>query len=253
MKPRLATVALPSLFGLFCLTLTLTACGGGTAGTPAPNGSGPIPPNGSAAASTPTPKGEVPAYDDSKLEPGEKKFMDTVWAVTDNRAKLKEADARTVKAVAAAYALECLGEEKDREKFVDEQDTGARMPAADRAKLLASWRSDLCGEADKEAFTKDVALTRQGRQDHDVWGKNAYAVTYKITNSGTGAADYFARIEFLDKDGDFLGSTGALAERLGPGKSSTGEVAPVPAEITNGTLGDIATAKVSEVDRTPKN
>nr|WSX48078.1 hypothetical protein OG409_03415 [Streptomyces sp. NBC_00974] len=241
MKPRLAA-ALP------LLALALTACGDGTT----PDTSGAPAPNGSTTVGAPAAKEEAPAYDGSKLEPGERKFMDTVWAVSDNRAKLREADAQTVKSVVAAYSLECLGEEKDREKFVDEQDTDPKMPAADRTKLLASWRSDLCGEAVKKAFVKDVALTRQGRQDHDVWGKNAYVVTYRITNSGPEAADYFARIEFRDKDGDFLGSTGILADRLGPGKSSAGESVPVPAEITNGTLGDIATAKVSEVERTPE-
>ncbi|MGW6685419.1 hypothetical protein [Streptomyces sp. NPDC054961] len=247
MKPRLAAT-------LSFLALTLTSCGGattGTSGVPAPNGSPAGSPKSSPTTGAPATKREAPAYDGSKLEPGEKKFMDTVWAVSDNRAKLGRADAQTVKSVVAAYSLECLGEEKDREKFVDDQDTDPKMPAADRARLLASWRSDLCGETGKKAFAKDVALTRQGRQDHDVWGKNAYVVTYRITNSGPGAADYFARIEFHDKDGDFLGSTGILADRLGPGKSSVGESAPVAAEITNGTLADIAGAKVSEVERTP--
>ncbi|MET9466100.1 hypothetical protein ABZY44_15145 [Streptomyces sp. NPDC006544] len=240
MKPRLAAA-------LSFLALTLTSCGDGTAGT----SGAPAPSSSTAAGATDT-KQPPPAYDGSKLEPGEKKFMDTVWAVSDNRAKLKAADAQTVKSVVAAYSLECLGEEKDREKFADDQDTDPKMPASDRAKLLTSWRSDLCGDAGKKAAVKDVALTRQGRQDHDVWGKNAYVVAYRITNSGPGTADYFVRIEFHDADGDFLGSTGVLVDRLGPGKSSTGESVPVPAEITNGTPGDIAEARVSEVERTPR-
>uniref|UniRef100_A0AAU2JVG9 Lipoprotein n=1 Tax=Streptomyces sp. NBC_00049 TaxID=2903617 RepID=A0AAU2JVG9_9ACTN len=244
MKLRLAAaVALP------CLALTLTACNDGTADPSADSAR-----NASTPASAPAaaPAGDVPAYDASKLEPGEKKFMDTVWAVSDNRASLKEADAQTIKSVVAVYGLECLGDDRDREQVVDKKDTGARMSPADREKLLTSWRLDLCGRPDKGAFVKDVALTRQGFQKNEFSGDQEYGVHWKITNSGAEAADYMAAIEFYDKDGDFLGSTAAFAERLGPGKSTDGDAAAYPEAIRNGSVADIVTAKVGEVDRLPK-
>jgi hypothetical protein len=62
----------------------------------------------------------------------------------------------------------------------------------------------------------DVRITKAGVENHPVWGLNAYVVHY-VTNHGKQAADYFAPLEFLDKDDDHLGSTGITADKLGAG------------------------------------
>jgi hypothetical protein len=100
------------------------------------------------------------------------------------------------------------------------------------------------------AASKDVKITRAGFEDHDTWGPHAYVVHYEVTNHGDKAADYFAQLEFLDRDGDHLGSTGITADKLGPGKSKRGDTAPVDAEIENGKIKDIASVRVTQVDRT---
>ncbi|MEU0950475.1 hypothetical protein ABZ379_48830 [Streptomyces canus] len=101
----------------------------------------------------------------------------------------------------------------------------------------------------KSTAPADVKLTRQGWEDHEVWGDHAYVVHWEITNTGTKAGNFFAGLEFLDKDGDVLGSTGITADKLGPGKTSKGDSAPLEAEITNGKMSDIKSARVSEVQR----
>ncbi|MEV0322362.1 hypothetical protein ACIBKX_28215 [Streptomyces sp. NPDC050658] len=209
--------------------------------------------SGKSAASDARAQGDddVPAYESSGLEDGEKKFMDTFWAVSDDRKKLREADAKTIQDTVSYYSTLCLDDEASRSKTLDQNDRGAKMSAADKKRVLASLSRDLCAEPDKKAWVKDVALTRKGREKHEVWG-DTYVFHWKITNSGKEAADYFAQVEFFDKDGDFLGSTGITAERLGPGKSSKGDSAPLDAEITNGKIADIADAKVAEVTRTSK-
>lgn len=100
-----------------------------------------------------------------------------------------------------------------------------------------------------KAALKDARIIRSGFRDHETWGPGAYVVEYKITNGGAEAADYFVGLEFIDKDDDVLGSTGVTADKLGPGKSSAGDTAPLEAEIRNGTLSDIVSVRVSEVDR----
>jgi hypothetical protein len=100
------------------------------------------------------------------------------------------------------------------------------------------------------AASKDVKITKSGVEDHDVWGPGAYVVHYEVTNHGDDAANYYAEIELLDKDGDHLGQTGITADKLGPGKTSTGDIGILQAEITNGKLSDIVKARVSQVDRT---
>jgi hypothetical protein len=102
-----------------------------------------------------------------------------------------------------------------------------------------------------EEATEDVEIVRAGVMDHDVWGPGSYVVEYEITNNGQEAADYFVQLEFLDADGDLLGTTGVTADQLGPGKTNAGDTAPLDAEIDNGTLADIRDVRVSEVDRTP--
>ncbi|MGW3971148.1 hypothetical protein ACWEFD_17850 [Streptomyces ardesiacus] len=103
--------------------------------------------------------------------------------------------------------------------------------------------------AKKSQAPADVKLVKQGWEDHEVWGPHAYVVHWEVTNTGDAAGNFFAGLEFLDKDGDVLGSTGITAEKLGPGKTSTGDSAPLDAEITNGKMSDIKSARVSGVER----
>lgn len=107
--------------------------------------------------------------------------------------------------------------------------------------------------ADAETHTSDAKLAKQGVEDHDTWGDGAYVVHYEITNSGSGPADYFAMIEFLDSDGDVLGTTGVTADKLGAGKTKRDSISPLAAEIDNGEMSDIETARVSDVARTPSS
>ncbi|MFG2404219.1 hypothetical protein ACGFR8_07745 [Streptomyces brevispora] len=100
------------------------------------------------------------------------------------------------------------------------------------------------------AASKDVKVVRSGVEDHETWGKGAYVVRYEVTNHGSEAADYYAELEFLDKDGDHLGQTGVTVDKLGAGKTSKADTAPLKAEITNGKIADIASVRVSAVDRT---
>lgn len=106
------------------------------------------------------------------------------------------------------------------------------------------------GEAGEDLAKRDVRITDSGYRDHDVWGPDAYVVAYEITNGGKGAANYFVQLEFLDKDGDVLGTTGVGADKLGAGKTHTGDTAPVEAEITNGPMSGIKSVRVSAVERT---
>lgn len=103
---------------------------------------------------------------------------------------------------------------------------------------------------DEAGAAADVRITKAGVEDHEVWGRGAYVVHYKITNRGDGPADYIAEIEVLDADGDHLGQTGVTADKLGAGKSKEGDIGLLAAEVENGKLGDIASARVSKVDRT---
>jgi hypothetical protein len=105
-------------------------------------------------------------------------------------------------------------------------------------------------EAPAAEASKDVKVVKSGYQDHEMYGPNAFIVEYEITNSGDAAADYFVQFEFLDADGDVLGSTGVTADKLGVGKTNKGETAPLEAEITNGPMDAIKSVRVSEVART---
>jgi hypothetical protein len=105
-------------------------------------------------------------------------------------------------------------------------------------------------KAETPAASKDVKIVRSGFEDSQVWGPHAFVTHYEITNHGKDAANYFVGLEFLDGDGDVLGSTGVTADKLGPGKTNTGDTAPVKAEITNGPMKSIKSVRVSSVDRT---
>jgi hypothetical protein len=100
------------------------------------------------------------------------------------------------------------------------------------------------------AAAKDVKITGSGFEDHEVWGDHAYVTQYEITNHGEGAANYFVQFEYLDADGDVLGSTGVTADKLGEGKTNKGDAAPLEGEITNGKIADIKSVRVSAVERT---
>lgn len=100
------------------------------------------------------------------------------------------------------------------------------------------------------AGVADVKVVRSGFEDHETWGPGAYVITYKITNRGPKEASFFVGFDFLDKDGDVLGSTGVTADRVGPGKANRGDTAPIEAEITNGKMKDIRSVRVSEIDET---
>ncbi|WP_405192896.1 hypothetical protein [Streptomyces anulatus] len=99
------------------------------------------------------------------------------------------------------------------------------------------------------AAVKDVRIVKSGVQDHETWGEKAFVVAYEITNQSENTSNYFVGLDFLDSDGDVLGSTGVTADKLGVGKTHKGDTAPLPAEITNGKLTDIRDVRVSQVDR----
>jgi hypothetical protein len=94
-----------------------------------------------------------------------------------------------------------------------------------------------------------VKLVKKGWEDHDVWGPHSYVVHWKLTNTGAEQGNFFASLDFLDKDGDVLGSTGITADKVGPGKTARGDSAPLDVEIDKGEMSDIVDAKVASVER----
>ncbi|MEU3556133.1 FxLYD domain-containing protein [Streptomyces fragilis] len=98
---------------------------------------------------------------------------------------------------------------------------------------------------------RDARILESGFEDHATWGPGSYVVRYEITNGGKDAAHYFVGFEFLDADGDVLGSTGVTADGLGPGRTKRGDTAPLASEIENGPLKSIADVRVSTVERMP--
>lgn len=129
---------------------------------------------------------------------------------------------------------------------------GVASKGAAPTSAVASPRASSATSAPARADAKgDVRITKSGVEDHPVWGPHAYVVHYAITNHGTGPADYFAQLEFLDADGDHLGTTGITADKLGVGKTKADDIAPLDVEIENGKVADIRSVRVSEVDRTP--
>lgn len=149
----------------------------------------------------------------------------------------------SVAAVVAAVGLMagCSGSE-------DTSDAGKDGAAVEASAGGGEGKPEDAAEGDDASG--DVKITSSGVKDHEVWGPDAYVVEYTITNHGKGAADYFAQFEFLDKDGDVLGSTGVTADKLGAGKTKTGDAAPLDVEIENGKIADIQDVRVSQVDRT---
>jgi hypothetical protein len=102
--------------------------------------------------------------------------------------------------------------------------------------------------SESPAAAADVKIVSAGFEDHETWGKNAYVVRWKLTNTGKVQGGFYAGLDFLDKDGDVLGSTGITAEKVGPGKTAKGETAPLDVEIDKGKMSDIKGVKVTEVE-----
>jgi len=143
-----------------------------------------------------------------------------------------------VAACAAALTLTACGGAADTSSLAKNAGTTATVTASPDPAAPAS------------AAVRDVQITRSGFEDHPTWGPHAYVVHFRIVNHTAHAADYYAELEFLDKDGDVLGTTGITADKLGAGKTNTGDTAPLDTEIRNGKITDIVKARVSKVDRT---
>ncbi|MEV7797294.1 hypothetical protein AB0O68_35975 [Streptomyces sp. NPDC087512] len=94
-----------------------------------------------------------------------------------------------------------------------------------------------------------VKIASARYEDHEVWGDNAYVVRWELTNTGDQAGNFYTGLDFLDADGDVLGSTGITADKVGPGKTAKGEASPLDAEIDKGPMDAIKDVKVSEVQR----
>ncbi|WP_425825155.1 hypothetical protein [Streptomyces fractus] len=92
----------------------------------------------------------------------------------------------------------------------------------------------------------DVTITDAGLADRGASDTRAYLVHYEITNTGDRAADYVARLRFLDKDGGLLGSTDIDASRLPSGDTTKDTAA---ADLDRGTADDITTVEIGAVDR----
>lgn len=100
------------------------------------------------------------------------------------------------------------------------------------------------------AAPADVRIVSAKFMDHETWGDNAYVVRWELTNTGSRQGNFYAGLDFLDKDGDVLGSTGITADKVGSGKTAKGEASPLDVEIDKGDLADIKDVKVSEVEQT---
>ncbi|TBO57529.1 hypothetical protein EYS09_22215 [Streptomyces kasugaensis] len=129
-------------------------------------------------------------------------------------------------------------------------DQAGKGDVAVKSTASAKSNGGAAGGDGAKSYAADVKITKSGVEDHKVWGPHSYVVHYEITNHGPAAANYFAEIEFLDRDGDVLGKTGITADKLGPGKTKRADIAPVEAEIENGKPADIRSARVSQVART---
>ncbi|MFC7791339.1 FxLYD domain-containing protein [Streptomyces cinereoruber] len=145
--------------------------------------------------------------------------------------------------VAAAALTACTSDDDGGDAAKNDTATATSSMAPER-------ETDDAGEAPAVEGAKDVKIVKSGVEDHPTWGPKAYVVRYEITNHGDEAANYFVQLEFLDADGDVLGSTGVTADKLGPGKTSRGDSAPLDVEIQNGKISDIRSVRVSQVDRT---
>jgi hypothetical protein len=124
---------------------------------------------------------------------------------------------------------------------------GAEPEVASDGKGAA--KASAAAPAVKKSAPAKVRIVSSGFEDHEVWGPHSYVVRWELTNTGESAGDFFAGLDFLDADGDVLGSTGITANKVGPGKTAKGDTAPLPVEIDKGSVKDIKGVKVSEVER----
>ncbi|MDI9836238.1 hypothetical protein [Streptomyces sp. KAU_LT] len=95
----------------------------------------------------------------------------------------------------------------------------------------------------------EVKIVKAGYEDSDTWGPHSYVVHWELTNTGSKAGNFYAGLDFTDADGDVMGSTGITADKVGPGKTATGETAPLEVEIDKGDPDKIKGVEVSEVER----
>lgn len=104
-------------------------------------------------------------------------------------------------------------------------------------------------KASKSAAPAEVTIVKSGYEDHETWGAHAYVVYWELTNTGSKQGNFYAGLDFLDADGDVVGSTGITADKLGPGKTAKGNTAPLEAEIDKGDINAIKGVRVSEIER----
>ncbi|MHC0433954.1 hypothetical protein ACX6XY_27880 [Streptomyces sp. O3] len=213
--------------------------------------------------------GKSRGYNADNLTQSETRFMDVVYDVSSDPQEMADATAGEIAKSAEFFRLYCGGDENTRAQNLDDEN---KMSKADHAKLNAAFTEHLCtgdedssadspggqdspdGSDDPEeskspvssAHDKDVKITSQGVKTE--YGVTTYRVAFTVANSGSEAANYWIEFEAYDKDGDFLGSTGSSAERLGPGKTKNDEVDFYDTEIENGEMSDIDTVKIKKVD-----
>ncbi|MFJ8668422.1 hypothetical protein [Streptomyces sp. NPDC093600] len=222
------------------LVLTLAACVGDKGNEPKTTAAGSTAPSPSAT------------YNDRLLDEGQKQFLAVVWKYTPKRAEIAAMSAQDLKAMTETYSAECSGRRKDREQSLRSSPTGQKATPEQFTEVLDAW-DKLCGiePGAREELLKHVKISN-GHADPDFGGGPVYLYDLSITNLGKDTADYRVTIEAYDKDGDFLGETGAYAERLGPDKTNRQpEQLIVPNGVSNGTIADIAELKVTNVERVP--
>ncbi|MGA5599574.1 hypothetical protein ACPCUF_00810 [Streptomyces griseoincarnatus] len=122
-------------------------------------------------------------------------------------------------------------------------ETSSKPAGGDRA---ASAEAKPEAEASAPA---EVKIVKSGYENHETWGENAYVVYWELTNTGDEAGNFFAGLDFLDADGDVLGSTGITADKLGPGKTAKGNIAPLDVEIDKGDISAIKGVRVVDIER----
>lgn len=130
---------------------------------------------------------------------------------------------------------------------------GSDSGAGETSSKPAGGDKSASAEAEPEAKASEapaeVKIVKSGYENHDTWGENAYVVYWELTNTGDEEGNFFAGLDFLDADGDVMGSTGITADKLGPGKTAKGNIAPLDVEIDKGDINAIKGVRVSEIER----
>ncbi|EMF31126.1 hypothetical protein H114_00817 [Streptomyces gancidicus BKS 13-15] len=104
-------------------------------------------------------------------------------------------------------------------------------------------------EASTSTAPAEVKIVKAGYEDHETWGEHAYVVYWELTNTGSEQGNFYAGLDFLDADGDVVGSTGLTADKVGPGKTAKGNLAPLDVEIDKGDINAIKGVRVAEIER----